>query len=950
MIKIVTFSIGLLFLLGSQAPASAQAKPADTAVSQAVYNEANLVTLRQKLLDARSAWQRRDLQGAAKLYDDSWDLVQRIGSGVDTEAQEVKIGLASVRLELAQMSQARGDLRDARMQINDVLRVDPSNARALEMRADNDKKLAEMRGKQSSDEANAAVPALAEQKVKAATLVQDAKVFFEAGNLDEAEKRIQQAIAIDAQNQGAYYYANLITEARYNIALHRRDVASRKGLVEIEQAWDTPPNRDKLPIPNAYARTNLIFTSKGRQAIYAKLDRIRMDSVRYDGLPLGEVIINLSEEAKKRDPERRGINFIINPNMEAAVTPMMQQQIDPATGLPLQTAPAAEPVDVSATAIKINPPLTDVRLADVLDAIVKVADRPIKYSVEDYAIVFSLKGAEVQQLHTRVIKVDPNTFVQGLESVMGMPFGDIDTSSGGGGGGGGSRGGGGSSRGGGGGGGGYGGGGGGMSGGGMTTIPRVMIAGGYGGGYGGGGGGMGGGMAGGMAGGAAGGVGGGGSTGSGGGGVHAVTRTVNMDIVQSAVRQFFMTMGVDLNPPKNIFFNDREGTLIVRATMEDLDIIDSAIQVLNIAPPQVNIKAKFVEVTQSDTRALGFDWYLGNVLMNNGAMGFSGGTAPSYAGQSSSANPNGYFPGTSPSTTQASSTSDQVVTSGLRNNVNAPALATFTGILTDPQFRVVIRALDQREGVDLLNESSVTTLSGRQTQIQVVDMITIVTGTSVDQTSSSGSSSSYTGNSGGAGAIGSTIDYPTEIQPFGPTLDVIPYVAADGFTIQMTILPTITEFLGYDDPGQFIPQAQSVSGGSGGVGLPLKAQLPLPHLRLRQVTTSAIVWDGQTVVLGGLITEDVTKLKDKIPVLGDLPVVGRLFRSESSSTKKKNLMIFVTPTIIDPAGNRKHSEDEMPFAQNSIPAQPPLVAPGSAAPANGAATAPANSAAPAAKK
>jgi type II secretory pathway component GspD/PulD (secretin) len=101
--------------------------------------------------------------------------------------------------------------------------------------------------------------------------------------------------------------------------------------------------------------------------------------------------------------------------------------------------------------------------------------------------------------------------------------------------------------------------------------------------------------------------------------------------------------------------------------------------------------------------------------------------------------------------------------------------------------------------------------------------------------------------------------------------------------------------------------------------LPITAQLPLPRTRLRQVTTSAIVWDGQTVVLGGLISEDVTRLKDKVPVLGDLPLVGRLFRSESSQTLKKNLIIFVTPTIIDPAGNRLHAEGTMPFDASSIP-------------------------------
>jgi general secretion pathway protein D len=102
--------------------------------------------------------------------------------------------------------------------------------------------------------------------------------------------------------------------------------------------------------------------------------------------------------------------------------------------------------------------------------------------------------------------------------------------------------------------------------------------------------------------------------------------------------------------------------------------------------------------------------------------------------------------------------------------------------------------------------------------------------------------------------------------------------------------------------------------------------LPLPRLRVRQVVTSCNVWDGQTVVLGGMISEDIRKIKDKVPILGDLPWVGRLFTSESNESNKKNLLVFVTPTIIDPAGNRLHTDEELPFARNSIPPQ--------AAPAN----------------
>ncbi|MEI2723842.1 MAG: hypothetical protein V9H26_09970 [Verrucomicrobiota bacterium] len=251
-----------------------------------------------------------------------------------------------------------------------------------------------------------------------------------------------------------------------------------------------------------------------------------------------------------------------------------------------------------------------------------------------------------------------------------------------------------------------------------------------------------------------------------------------------------------------------------------------------------------------------------------------------------------------------------MLTAGLRNSANAPALATFTGILTDPQFRVVIKAIDQRSGVDLLSEGDVTTLSGRQCQILTIEMKTIVTGTSQNSSQSGSTASAGSGTTVNPNQAVFTTPI-TQLLPFGPTIDVVPYVSSDGHTIQMTIIPTVSEFAGYDDPGPFVPVA--VTGG----GIPITSVLPLPKFRLRQVTTSCIVWDGQTVVLGGLIISEITKNKDKVPILGDLPLVGKLFRSESSVNNRKNLVIFVTPTIIDPAGNRAHSEDEQPFAQQA---------------------------------
>jgi general secretion pathway protein D len=169
----------------------------------------------------------------------------------------------------------------------------------------------------------------------------------------------------------------------------------------------------------------------------------------------------------------------------------------------------------------------------------------------------------------------------------------------------------------------------------------------------------------------------------------------------------------------------------------------------------------------------------------------------------------------------------------------------------------------------------------------------------------------------GGAVLGNTAQLITQSLPTGPTLDVIPYVSADGHTIQMTLIPSVVEFVGYDTS----PFRNSAQGGAGNtLGNAQSFDQPLPRVRVRQVVTSVSVWDGQTVVLGGLIADSVTTRRDKVPVLGDVPLLGRLFRSESSVKTKKNLLILVTPTIIDPAGKRVHDPEHLPFDPNTTPA------------------------------
>jgi type II secretory pathway component GspD/PulD (secretin) len=678
-----------------------------------------------------------------------------------------------------------------------------------------------------------------------------------------------------------------------------------------------PNTRAKLPHPNnPYVGTNLVNTSRSRQLIYSKLRRIKVDEVKFESKSLSEVLKDLYNESQKRDPDKSGLNFLLAPNVDL---PTPVPTLD-AQGNPVPTPAAAEGAPILGDVIiNIPTPLKGLTIAEMLDAIVRVADRPIKYSVEDYAIIFSFRNRDGDQLQTRTFRVDPNTFRQGLESVSASTFASEGGGGSSGGGGGGRSGGGGGSRG------GQGGQGGQQQQQLGSTFANIAIApfvGGVGGGLGGFGGAVGGVAAGGIS-----------SNpqtytgelGNPGSGVTFVTRPSYTQVIGVTARNFFAAAGVLLDPPKQLFYNDRTGILMVRATLADLDIIEQAIQVLNTPPSQISIKARFAEVNLSQNKQLGFDWFLGNWLNSGGAMGVQGGSAPSFQGDpgiNAPANPSGWFPGPDPSGFNriAPSPSDNLLTSGLRGS--APALATYTGILTDPQFRVVVKALEQRGGINVLNAPEVTTVSSRQTQIKAVEVKFVVTDLDLNQTSSGGGGG-VVGATGGAGAVGSSIQPIATPVELGPVLDVLPYVAADGYTIQMTIIPTLKEFTGYDLETAQLFQAQAQSVG----GVPtatIRQNIPLPNFRLRQVATTAIVWDGQTVVLGGLISESETKTKDKVPFLGDLPLFGRLFRSESNIADKKNLMIFVTPSIIDPAGNRVHADEDMPFARTAIPTQTPF--------------------------
>ncbi|HEY9173776.1 MAG TPA: hypothetical protein VI136_15950, partial [Verrucomicrobiae bacterium] len=437
--KAPTLRLCFALLAAMACGAMAQTAPTDAAIDEAVRRQAETLMLRGKLVEAQGAEARSDLAGAAKLYEDAYALVQRIGAGIDAETEQTVRGLSAVRMAIAREAAKRGDLDEAEVQVSRVLKVNPKDADALSFKQNNDKARALQYPNTPNEDTKRRIAPTEKERVEAAKLVQDGKLLWELGKLSEAEVKLKQALTIDPANAAAPYYLNLVTDALYRQAIRKRETSSKRDLLLVEQAWEVSkeyenPVKSSLPSPNTYARTNLVFVGKGRQAIISKLDRIRLDSLKYENLPLEVVVRDLSEKAKQRDPDKRGINFIINQEAVAPPQQLAAPQFDPTTGLP-QPGPqgAQEHVDVAQIAIKLDPPVTDIRLADALDAIVRTAERGIRYSIEDYAVVFSLKGQEIVPLSSRTFKVDPNTFSQGLQNVGTYQFGGYSSSGGGGG-------------------------------------------------------------------------------------------------------------------------------------------------------------------------------------------------------------------------------------------------------------------------------------------------------------------------------------------------------------------------------------------------------------------------------------------------------------------------------------------------------------------------------------
>jgi len=386
---------------------------------------------------------------------------------------------------------------------------------------------------------------------------------------------------------------------------------------------------------------------------------------------------------------------------------------------------------------------------------------------------------------------------------------------------------------------------------------------------------------------------------------------------ESSIRGFFQRAGVEFEGIRGASLAFDGTQLIVTQTSRNLERMRNILRRYE-KTRQVEIEAKFLEVQQEDLEELGFDWMVnaggkqtfdssGNPLVSE-----TGDPVMSYDTRGSTVNRSLADAFALNQTSQGINiTSPSFVGGQMSTNFSAPVIPqaldyaqSLTGgilntvsILGDTELGVVVRALSRKEGSDLLSAPRLTVLSGKTANITVAQELRYPESYGDIEAEVSRGVATTTESGGGGGAVAITAGTPQDfvVRNVGVEMEVTPTVE-DNDNISLLLQPKVTEFEGFVEYG----------GPSVAISGDLTATVPSgfyqPIFSTRAVKTEVTIYDGATVVIGGLTREEIKTVNDKVPLLGDIPYLGRFFRSEGETSRKRNLLIFVTANLMGPGG------------------------------------------------
>ncbi len=406
------------------------------------------------------------------------------------------------------------------------------------------------------------------------------------------------------------------------------------------------------------------------------------------------------------------------------------------------------------------------------------------------------------------------------------------------------------------------------------------------------------------------------------------------------LKDFFQQLGVPFEGEASIVYLSTIGKLRVKNTAQNLAIFEGILEELNVTPYQIEVEARFVEVSQEDLNSLGFEWQLNSDIVGTIGSGIdwtdssimgnpSGGTgaggigatgdrvfrgaaeALGGTGDANVAIHGGSFNNGMRFLGDSSTYANRINLSGSTLAPNDEFLG-FSAVFGKMDVSLILHMLAQRTDTDMLSSPKVLARPNEEAQIRVVTEWIYPTEFDVTELDNDDNNDN---NNWGIGNVGTNVQAPPvkfavepqsfEKQDVGVSLNVIPQVSQEGQMINLTVAPKVVEYLGDFEYGMQVPYIQY--GMTGGIVTSAEVEyyqvsMPQPMFHFREINTSLSVYNGSTVVMGGLITETRNSFEDKIPVLGDLPFIGFLFRSTGEYSEKRNLLVFLTARLVDPAG------------------------------------------------
>jgi general secretion pathway protein D len=413
-------------------------------------------------------------------------------------------------------------------------------------------------------------------------------------------------------------------------------------------------------------------------------------------------------------------------------------------------------------------------------------------------------------------------------------------------------------------------------------------------------------------------------------------------IVGADVKKQLEDKGVSFSAGTSAAYLPKTAKLVVRNTLEQISLIEQLVSKESGETTQVLIEAKFIEFTEDhltdfssnlrisgDTNipaafidgvgnAVGFVPPVGTDQVDlNGnpvADGF-----PDYDGRSTNALFGKVQAGAATQLRNSNDFSGNTLDGLLRLGANRnPAQLGFTGIMGSTGFRYLLTAINSTIGADLMTAPKVTLVNGQSSTIRVVREFFYPTEYEVPELVED-DADGETINFSVPLAIPST---PTDFESkdVGVTLEVKANATPDR-RIDLELKPEVIEFQGFIDYGSDINVSNTtqtttqntILGVSTGTTITFdnttllltRASNLRPVFSYRSIETKLQVIDGQTVVMAGFIRDDEEEINDKVPFLGDLPFIGRAFRSKSTQSIKRNLVLFITARMVNPDGTPK---------------------------------------------